>query len=243
MPYHAAEDHLEFLATLFPDAEGISDFPLFPSETGDFVHENKMLALVEAIAVRVGEPLVTKAGTNRFGKHSWRATGAVYLTSLRMELFRIQLMARWSSPVIMRYARLSPLTDITDHVKELQVSNNLAKIVDRIRKDVKGMSKQLEDMDMTTRKLLEIEAKVADMQEIVDESNKDPPFVINEDTGCCHKILLKSGPPVDWATVCTFRFGLVRHRLVHAPPASGTKSVCHRCFPKLRAERKLEAAS
>ena len=58
---------------------------------------------------------------------------------MRVELFRIQLLASWSSPVIMRYARLAPLTGLTEHVQELQTTNNVAKIIAKMLEDIGGM--------------------------------------------------------------------------------------------------------
>ena len=107
-PYHTMVDHIALLRESLPHCDKALGFHFFPTAWGDFVAESAMCALVEAIAVRAGQPLVTNIGINRFGKHSWRSTGAVYLTSLGIELFRIQLMAIWSSPVIMRYCRLAP---------------------------------------------------------------------------------------------------------------------------------------
>ena len=158
-----------------------------------------------------------------------------------MELYRIQLMARWSSPVIMRYARLSPLSSITDYVRELQTSNSMAKLVDQIRRDVSGVTQQLAQMDVATRKLLALEVKITDREEQRAADKRGTEYVINEDTNCCHRALLKVGPPMDWCTPCSFKFGLVRHRFVSAPPAVGYKSLCHICLLALRAERKAAA--
>ena len=158
-----------------------------------------------------------------------------------MELYRIQLMARWSSPIIMRYARLSPLSSITEHARELQTSNSIAKMVDRLRREVSGATQQLAEMDTATRRLLALEVKITDLEEQRAAEKMETEYVINEDTNCCHRVLLKVGPPVDWCAPCSFRFGLVRHRFVTAPPAVGYKSLCHRCLPALRAERKAAA--
>ena len=100
--------------------------------------------LVDAVAEILGQPLVANDGIRRYGKHSWRATGAVYLTSLRMELHRIQLLARWSSPVIMHYARLAPLANVAEHVRELQVADNMSDMVKKIegRRGEHGKSSQ-----------------------------------------------------------------------------------------------------
>ena len=66
-----------------------------------------MAGLVEEIATRLGEPLTTSSGQRRYGKHSWRATGARYLASLQLEVYKIQLLARWLSPIVLHYVRLA----------------------------------------------------------------------------------------------------------------------------------------
>ena len=149
-------------------------------------------------------------------------------------------MARWSSPVIMRYARLRPLSNITDHVRELQTSNDMANIVDRIRREIMGVTQQLAKMDDSTRRLLSMEAKIADVESQAEADKRLPEYVVNDDSKCCRRVLIKTGSPVDWATSCSFRFGLGHHTFV-ADPISGYKNLCHRCLPKLRAERKAGA--
>ena len=144
--------------------------------------------------------------------------GGVYLTGLRMELFRIQLMARWSSPVVMRYARLSPLSNITDQVRELRTSNNMANIVDRIRREVTGVTQQLAKIDDSTRWSLTMEAKAADVESQAEADKRLPEYVVNDDSKCCRRVLVKVGPPVDLVTSCSFRFGLVHHSCVAEPP-------------------------
>ena len=116
-PYHAAVAQDRLLRETFPQHAERRDIPWFPTATGQHVTATVMLALVEWIATAIGEPLKTKAGARRYGKHSWRSTGAVWLTSQRVELFRVQLLARWASSVIVHYARLAPLHGLTEHVK------------------------------------------------------------------------------------------------------------------------------
>ena len=117
----------------------------------------------------------------------------------------------------------------------------MAKLLGRIRRDVSGVAQQLAKMDVATRKLLSMEANVAELEVQLEADKREPEFVINDDAKCCHRVLLKVGPPVDWCTPCTFRFGLARHHFVSAPPASGYQNLCHRCLPALRAERKAAA--
>ena len=101
------------------------------------------------------------------------------------------------------------------------------------------MAAKLSAMDDTTKKLLDVEAKV---QGLIDET-AEKGFVINDKTDCCHRVAFQKGPPVDWIAVCTFRFGLVHHRLVSEPPAAGYKQLCHRCLPALRESRKRASLS
>ena len=86
-PYHEAVAHIKLLESWFPECIDDLGFPLFPGLDGSFFEEAARGALVEAIAARLGQPLVTKLGANRYGERSWRSTGAVYLTALGIELY------------------------------------------------------------------------------------------------------------------------------------------------------------
>ena len=83
-----------------------------------------MLLLIEQLAKAVGEQTLTAAGQERFGRHSWRSTGAVWLAGMRLDLYRVQLFAIWASAMVLHYARLAPLKDITEHVRELETVNS-----------------------------------------------------------------------------------------------------------------------
>ena len=72
-----------------------------------------VLFLIEAIAVLIGEALCTGKGVRRFGKQSWRSTGAVFLSCIGIEVIKIQTLARWCSPVVTHYTRLDHFTTIT----------------------------------------------------------------------------------------------------------------------------------
>ena len=100
-PFHAAVRQLELLRSTFGSRVDDADFPLFPTSSGDYASGEAMVALVEYLAVALGEELTSASGGRRFGKHSWRAFGSVYLSSLQLKLFKIQLLARWSSIIIL----------------------------------------------------------------------------------------------------------------------------------------------
>ena len=75
-PYHAALGHLEFIDHLFPDWDP-ADLPLFPQTDGSEVTPEAQAKLVEELAMLTGDEVLAKDGSRRYGKHAWRATGAV----------------------------------------------------------------------------------------------------------------------------------------------------------------------
>ena len=116
-PYHAMEEHLALLETTFGAAGDDDDLPLFPTVTGEFTSADSVMELIETLAQLTGEVMVTAEGKNRFGRHSWRAAGAVYITSLGLEVVKIQMLVRWESALITHYARLAPLKTLGDDFK------------------------------------------------------------------------------------------------------------------------------
>ena len=85
-PYHVAKDHIDVLRASLREkiirkrSERCGDIPLFPDADGNTVSAEAMIALVDALAVASGEEVTNSDGMRRFGRHSWRSTGAVWLT-------------------------------------------------------------------------------------------------------------------------------------------------------------------
>ena len=46
----------------------------------------------------------------------------MYLSSLGIELLKIQMLARWASPIITHYTRLAPLRSITNDFKRAMLN-------------------------------------------------------------------------------------------------------------------------
>ena len=65
----------------------------------------------------IGLSIFDKDGYRIFGKHSWRSTGAVWLSLIGLCLLKIKLLARWDSAIITHYARLAPIASIGDDTK------------------------------------------------------------------------------------------------------------------------------
>ena len=80
-----------------------SEAPLFPDTAGNFVTKGVMIALFKHLAV-----LLKKSPKNVTG-HMPRVSGARRMARAGVELFQIQLFARWESSVILRYVKEAPL--------------------------------------------------------------------------------------------------------------------------------------
>ena len=102
---------------------------------GGVVSEQAMQALVEHLAIETDEQIHLSSGVLRIGRHTWRSTAAVYFSGppLNLGLSKVQLLARWGSPVILHYARLAPLQGLTAHIKVLNSVGSLGKIVQQPR--------------------------------------------------------------------------------------------------------------
>ena len=198
-----------------------------------------MQELVELLASLTGEALFHPSGLRRFGRHAWKSTGTVELAALNLELWKIQLLARWASPLILHYARLAPLAGITQQVKELTETRTLGKLIEELRQDMRSMKETLPGIDENTKRLLELEIKVADElgKMPLHESSSDLPVVKNCKTNCHHWIAVGGSDPAQWTTACTFEFAQWRHERLASPPLD-YRLLCPRCFPELRGRLK-----
>ena len=92
--------------------------PLLPTAAGDFVEKAAMVAFFKHAARQVG---VLRGVTG----HMTRVSGARRMARAGIELWQIQLFARWESAVILRYVRDAPLT--RSHLFAQRLSDGKAK--------------------------------------------------------------------------------------------------------------------
>mgnify|MGYP006999543145 FL=1 len=96
-------------------------------------------------------------------------------------------------------------------------------------------------MDEQTAKLVEIELEVSRLSSAEDARASGPEYVKGPTSGCIHHIAVMTGQPIWWMTRCTYEFGRVEHELLSELPP-GYKSLCSKCFPQLRLDRKSSAS-
>ena len=73
--------------------------------------------------------------------------GTQFLAPMGLELFKIQLLARWASPIIMRYAATAPLRAITGDFRRLRQQASRDDVMKEVRDQLKKSGKsQIADL-------------------------------------------------------------------------------------------------
>ena len=243
-PFHAAAAQVALLCDRFPEKVEKGDAYLFPDASGEMVTNAAMEAFVDALADMAGQALTLPSGVRRFGKHSFRSTGAVVLARLGIEVFKIQLLARWASDVVLHYARGAPMETITSQVRSALADKTVTDLIEHLTAEVSQPKEDMAKMDTHTAKLLDIEAEVvrltqeAESTPAAKEDTEEAQYVINTITNKCHKILTRTGNPRNWKTRCTWVYGLGYYEICSSPPSGSYKDLCDTCLHALRSERK-----
>eukprot|EP00972_Heterocapsa_arctica_P109299 16094490-Heterocapsa_arctica.AAC.1 len=81
--------------------------PLFPTAAGSPLSKMAVVDALRACIAALGEPLTRPDGMgvlrDRYGEHVCRVAGAQLLSRAGMDLYLVQLFARWGSSAVLRY--------------------------------------------------------------------------------------------------------------------------------------------
>ena len=241
--------HIAWLGQHFGDAACADGFPLFPDVNGDFVQAVSIVDLVDELATRCDEPLENKLGQRRFGKHSFRSMGAVYLSALGIELLKIQMLARWSSHIITHYTRLAPLKSITTDFKRAILNAEAKRGADTNKKHKQGKDKPHRQKSITGLDKKKIEASLKkelmktaeeldllrDMIKRVSRECAPRRFVTNAKSHITHRVAAgfeEAG--LKARTLCGWKFAR-SDVIMSVDPPKERKKTCDTCLPALRA--------
>ena len=147
-PYHTA-----LIEQLFPDRLQDPTLPLFPTMAGGAVTENDTQEFAEHLAVMTGEPIYNAHGVKNVGRHTWRGMGAIYFSELNLEVYKMNLLARWASPVILHYARNAPSRKITEVVWDLNDIISFGNVIRTLKNDIKDIKAKTTGIDGITQKV------------------------------------------------------------------------------------------
>ena len=239
--YHEVSAQLEHLSSRFgwTVAANPSE-PLFPTARGDLVAKAGAVETIEALARLLGEPLVTAAGSRRFGGHTLRVSGSQFLAGLGVQVTVIKRLARWGSDVVLDYIKDTPLTRLSSEYMhaltnvsagssssmmarsecpEAQPVVDLPQLQGWVADAVASLQKKSNDDQALSTRIAELE-----------RSRATPEFVLNNRTRACHRILVGSveTTPDAW------------HQRIDALPAClSWKSICEKCLPDERSRARI----
>ena len=246
-PFHAAAKQLRLLESKFGPQRHDDDLPLFPTASGERVETEVMAQVVDKVAVMTGEAVKDENGDNRFGNHSWRSAGAVYLTAIGIEVYIVQMLARWACAQVLHYTRLAPLKGLTSKFKEALMNK------DRADKKARGQNPQLPDHKLTSivdekvatavSKIVRIHAathekEINELKRLIaTATGDDNRIVLNRRAKVKHRILTTFNDVGCQARArCGFAYAAptAEISIIRDPPIKA-KECCPTCFPALRA--------
>ena len=249
-PVHAALAHLQWLRDQFAMSDGSlpATLPLFPSTDGTRATADSLNASVEAVAARLGLPLVDSMGRTAFTEHIFRVSGSRMLARRGIPVETIMLLARWASDVIRRYIGDAPLDTLTT----AYVDGRPPPIVDAVPPapmvaPVWGSELQApmterpplcagpsgQGTDSLTARLDTMAAQVEHLT-----AQADPRFVLNHRSGVFHQCgeARRSTTPALWKTTCGWPFGApgVEASWVTSLDDADPDLICGTCLPRAR---------
>ena len=229
--YHAIREQLEFIRGKFREPH--DDLPLFPSLDGRFVDEAAMTETVRYFATQLGEELTNPDGSQRFTGHAFRVSGARTLSALGIELYKIEILARWRSPMVLHYAQQAPLDSITKDLNSALQKSTMAEVLQGLKDKVGEIVTHLEHVDTATVKNLDEASAIRDRVAFLEQANLPGGYVINLKSCVIHRVMRGPGDkvaPIYWATPCGWEFGLAPHELLTNEPG-GEPKWCRICCP------------
>ena len=231
--FHAAVEHLAHLRTLFSiDGALPSELPLFPTAEGTGVTKEAVVQTLEVLASRTGQPLKDELGRRSIGGHTLRVTGAQYLAGWGLELYKLAILARWSSPVILRYVAEAPMKSITVDLRRLMVAEQMQDLLQDLQRSVQ----------LSRESVSEMSGIVAECQLTAQHDQTQlgpsPCYVRNTASGVWHRIR-RMGPYCavnDWSSYCGWPFAMSHYEVAGSLPDSAViDQLCSKCLWAARA--------
>ena len=190
------------------------------------------MELIELVSALVGGPLLNKDGVRRFGKHSLRATGAVHLADMGLEVMNIQLLGRWLCGIVLHYCRLAPLATTAEDYKR--------------GKDKQSQSSSIKNLTTKTVKMQQAldyvatayDKQLSDLKLLIDKveaQSRPHEFVQNRKSGKTHKVLTKFiDVGLEAVTYCNYKYGKSHVRMLRDIDGISRKLLCSTCLPEFR---------
>ena len=236
-PFHSACEHQAEMASLSTRVGiQLAALPFFPTITGAEVTKSDAVCTINRLVSLYGSPTIDAHGRNLFGGHSLRTGGAVTLSGLGLDSARIEGLARWSSPMLLHYAKLAPLRTLTQEYRrkahEADVLNSTHQLEGRIAA-----------LEATLAKLT-VRLDNEDTADVVDSSMNHglDIYVKNFDSNKWHLSVVHEVANSTGITECKWRYTRHNSFTSDAEPTGPGVAVCNRCLPRLAAKARGRAA-
>ena len=258
-PFHTMKQYRELLLKVFGDDafHPERDLPLFPDRDGNPMSKHAVRDAIASVIAKSGEPLTRPGPTGeakqRFGEHVLRVIGAQYLAAKHVEMYRIQLYARWGSDAVQRYVQEAPLVGQCDVAAEVMLTPSLKDValsVSELRHDTpdtKVLAQRVADRHQGDIRALQdavelISRRLQAMEEA--EALPEQGCVRNTKSGVVHRVLCanKDIPRNCWQARCPWKFGTSRDAERCEKPGKDEVR-CERCFPENAATRLATAGA
>lgn len=211
--------------------------PVFPSATGDPATKIGWADTFEAIAVRLGLPILYPNGARVFTGHSARVTGARHLASTNIELWRIQLFGRWGSAVFLHYIQDAPNIQMQTLALESSAMLSIQTAKAQLEALVRQVQTKQEPLALVQQENL------TDCQAVLEDNppteiSGSEPWVLNTNpSGKLHRALIcaKEVNPRSWRTRCGWNFAVraADYTMYDSDLGGPLNAVkCRKCFPE-----------
>eukprot|EP00435_Cladocopium_sp_Y103_P047858 s2395_g14.t1 len=222
-PYHVLLQHCRIL-----DSAGVKpDSPLFPDKHGNYCTKSGVVDTIRAAAELTGMQIRDAEGNQRLSGHTFRITGARFLSAAGLDPITIQLLGRWGSNAVLTYLAEAPLMSLNQRIKPLDCQR-LTSLKEREEPEFGDLDKRVNALEMLDGhrqwqdQLNGLRDEIAVLhRNLEDHSDQlkgiaitidDRPItdvkkVINTTSGVEHQaVIYLSASPHTWKTKCGWRF-------------------------------------
>jgi hypothetical protein len=221
-PYHSAFEQYAGNVGRFG---GDPSFPLFPTARGLVQTKAGFVAATLEACAFIGVATHHPTGAPCITGHVCRATGAMHLAASGIELWRLQIHARWGSQAILLYIKDAPMRTMASLSLETMSSKDLRSIVADLSCPQPVAQKTL------LPRLSPVELKVTEAAQI------NGPRLPREGENLILNLRSSGGPKLHSAdgltkatTRCGWRYSNAPHGAVQLTSSVETGTLCRDCF-------------
>ena len=255
-PFHVIKDHWN----LRLQRGALPEDPLFPSCRGGYCSKQGVVDTIRGAVDLSGGNSKDPYGAPLYSGHTFRITGARYLSECGLDPITIQLLGRWGSDAVLTYLAEAPLSSMSDRISRplerssippqetLNDLDHLAHYRDALHEH-EQLGRQMRDL---ASRLSQVERSLGDTNDIIEglaltvksQDEDQLRYVHNERSDVVHRTLISiRKPPYMWITACGWSFGDKAHANVIKMQLPPNCVECPKCFSTGKLNHPVELLS